>query len=63
MIDWLVEAIDPARFPWFRDEFVHPSEFKAVHMGKSLTHLFGGLLDRRTIEPNDQISSKENEAT
>jgi DNA-binding transcriptional LysR family regulator len=42
-IDWLVEAFNPAKFPWFRDEFVHPSEFKAVYMGESLTHLFGGF--------------------
>jgi hypothetical protein len=40
---WLVEAFNPAKFPWFRDEFVHPSEFKAVYMGESLTHLFGGF--------------------
>ena len=43
MIDWLVEAFNPAKFPWFRDEFVHPSEFKAVYKGESLTHLFGGF--------------------
>jgi DNA-binding transcriptional LysR family regulator len=43
MIDWLVEAFNPARFPWFKDEFVHPSEFKAVYKGESLTHQFGGF--------------------
>jgi DNA-binding transcriptional LysR family regulator len=43
MIDWLVEAFNPAKFPWFKDEFVHPSEFKAVYKGESLTHLFGGF--------------------
>ena len=43
MIDWLVEAFNPAKFPWFRDEFVHPREFKAVYTGESLTHLFGGF--------------------
>jgi len=30
MIDWLVEAFNPAKFPWFRDEFVHPREFDAA---------------------------------
>jgi DNA-binding transcriptional LysR family regulator len=30
MIDWLVEAFNPARFPWFKDEFLHPGEFKTV---------------------------------
>jgi len=43
MIDWLVEAFNPARFPWFKDEFVHPSEFEAVYKGVSLTHQFGGF--------------------
>jgi DNA-binding transcriptional LysR family regulator len=43
MIDWLIAAFNPAKFPWFKDEFVHPGEFKAVYMGESLTHLFGGF--------------------
>jgi len=43
MIDWLVEAFNPVRFPWFKDEFVHPSEFHTVYKGESLTHLFGGF--------------------
>ena len=43
MIDWLVEAFNPAKFPWFKDEFVHPREFRAVYKGESLTHLFGGF--------------------
>jgi DNA-binding transcriptional LysR family regulator len=43
MIDWLVEAFNPTRFPWFKDEFIHPSEFKAVYKGESLAHLFGGF--------------------
>ena len=42
-ISWLVEAFNSVKFPWFRDEFVHPSEFKAVYMGESLTHLFRGF--------------------
>ena len=43
MIDWLVEAFNPAKYPWFGDEFVHPREFEAVYMGEPLTHLFGGF--------------------
>jgi DNA-binding transcriptional LysR family regulator len=27
-IDWLVEQFNPSRFPWFRDEFIHPNEFE-----------------------------------
>ncbi|MEJ8570940.1 LysR family transcriptional regulator [Microbaculum marinum] len=27
VIDWIKRIFDPERFPWFRDEFIHPSEF------------------------------------
>jgi DNA-binding transcriptional LysR family regulator len=43
MIDWLIDAFNPARFPWCKDEFVHPREFKEVYMGEPLTQLFGGF--------------------
>jgi DNA-binding transcriptional LysR family regulator len=43
MIDWLVEAFNPAKYPWFKDEFIHPSEFKSVYKGEALTNLFGGF--------------------
>ncbi|MGH6703713.1 MAG: LysR family transcriptional regulator [Bradyrhizobium sp.] len=43
MIDWLVEAFNPSKFPWFKDEFIHPNELKSVYTGESLTHLFGGF--------------------
>jgi hypothetical protein len=36
------------RFRWLKDEFSHPREHKAVYKDETLTHLFGGLLDRRT---------------
>jgi DNA-binding transcriptional LysR family regulator len=25
-IDWLRDIFDPAKYPWFRDEFIHPAE-------------------------------------
>ena len=28
MIDWLVEAFNPAKFPWFKDEFIHQANLK-----------------------------------
>jgi DNA-binding transcriptional LysR family regulator len=43
MIDWLIEAFSPAKYPWFGDEFLHPREFEAVNMGEPLTQLFGGF--------------------
>jgi DNA-binding transcriptional LysR family regulator len=30
MIDWLIEAFNPAKYPWFRDDLIHPREFNAV---------------------------------
>jgi DNA-binding transcriptional LysR family regulator len=43
MIDWLIEAFNPAKYPWFGDDFLHPRELVAVNMGEPLTHLFGGF--------------------
>jgi len=28
MIDWTIEVFNPQNNPWFRDDFVHPSEFE-----------------------------------
>lgn len=30
MIDWLRETFSPQRFPWFRDEFIHPRELREL---------------------------------
>jgi hypothetical protein len=43
MIDWLLGAFDAAKFPWPKYELIHPSEFKRVYKGETLTHLFGGF--------------------
>jgi DNA-binding transcriptional LysR family regulator len=43
MIDWLIEAFNPAKYPWFGDEFLHPRELEAGNMGEPPTHLFGGF--------------------
>jgi DNA-binding transcriptional LysR family regulator len=42
-IDWLVESFNATKFPWFRDEFIHPNQLKAVYKSESLSHLFGGF--------------------
>lgn len=35
-IDWLRSLFDPRRYPWFRDEFIHPREFaKAAASGQA----------------------------
>ena len=33
VIDWLYEVFDPLRKPWYRAEFVHPSEFRHLLPG------------------------------
>ncbi len=43
MIDWIVEAFNPVKFPWFRDEFIHPNHLKDVYKGEPLTHRFEGF--------------------
>ena len=30
LIDWLVDAFSPQRYPWFRDEFIHPRDLPAA---------------------------------
>ena len=43
MIDWIVEAFNPAKFPWFRDEFIHPSELEKLYKGAPLASMFDGF--------------------
>jgi DNA-binding transcriptional LysR family regulator len=43
LIDWLVECFEPKKFPWFRDEFVHPREFPRLYQGSPLPNCFEGF--------------------
>jgi len=43
VIDWLVASFDPREFPWFRDEFIHPTELAKEYRGHSLPNLFDGI--------------------
>jgi DNA-binding transcriptional LysR family regulator len=36
-IDWIVRAFDPGRFPWFREDFIHPARFGEIYKGRPLT--------------------------
>jgi len=38
VIDWLIQSFDPRRFPWFRDEFIHPDRFPDVYKGDPLAN-------------------------
>jgi hypothetical protein len=42
-IDWIVQSFDPQRFPWFRDEFIHPDKLAEEYRGDPLVNsLFSG---------------------
>ena len=46
MIDWLIEAFDPKRYPWFQDEFIPPEELEKAYQGQPLPNLFEGFAGR-----------------
>lgn len=39
LIDWVIETFSPHKYPWFRDEFVHPNELKVSYRGEPLSTL------------------------
>ena len=43
LIDWLVDCFEPKKFPWFRDEFIHPKEFPKLYHGPPLPNRFEGF--------------------
>jgi DNA-binding transcriptional LysR family regulator len=46
MIDWIVDAFDPRQFPWFRDEFIHPTDLPKTYRGEPLSNWFEGFASR-----------------
>jgi len=46
LIDWLIRAFSPKQFPWFRDEYIAPSELLKEYQGKSLQNPFDGLVEK-----------------
>jgi DNA-binding transcriptional LysR family regulator len=44
MIDWTVAAFDPRKFPWFRDQFIHPNDLPHAYAGKPLANMFEGFV-------------------
>lgn len=61
MIDWLIESFDPKRFPWFRDEFIHPNDLPKEYRGAPLVNLFEGFLgDDRCSIAGGRLDAKSN---
>ncbi|HET7086643.1 MAG TPA: LysR family transcriptional regulator [Rhizomicrobium sp.] len=46
-IEWVTQCYNPRRFPWFRDEFIHPDRFHQLYAGEPLTSLVSGFRDLR----------------
>jgi DNA-binding transcriptional LysR family regulator len=44
MIEWMIDAFDPKKFPWFRDEFIHPNDLMKHYHGEPLVNLFEGFV-------------------
>ncbi|MBV9956597.1 MAG: LysR family transcriptional regulator, partial [Pseudolabrys sp.] len=40
LIDWMIEAYNPVKYPWFRDEFIHPRDLAAAYRGEPLIAVF-----------------------
>src|SRR3954466_8913999 len=43
LIDWIQESFNPAKFPWFRDELIHPKDLKSLYKGGPLINMFEGF--------------------
>jgi DNA-binding transcriptional LysR family regulator len=44
LIDWTIQAFDGRKYPWFRDEFVHPDDLQKSYKGEPLVNLFAGFM-------------------
>ena len=45
-IEWIMQIYDPRRYPWFRDELIHPENFPDVYKGRPQINLVGEFLGR-----------------
>ncbi len=43
-LDWLADAFDKTKFPWFADEFIHPDEFEQRFTDSVAVNLFEGFI-------------------
>ena len=44
-IEWLIQCYDPRRYPWFRDEFIHPERFSEIYKGGPLAAVLSDFRD------------------
>jgi DNA-binding transcriptional LysR family regulator len=53
LIDWLIEAFSPRKYPWFGEEFIHPRDLPRATGASSLASMFEGFkeFERHGIVP------------
>ena len=44
LIEWTIQSFDGRKYPWFRDEFVHPNDLQKSYKGEPLVNLFAGFM-------------------
>ena len=44
LIEWTIQAFDGRKYPWFRDELVHPNDLQKSYKGEPLVNLFAGFM-------------------
>jgi DNA-binding transcriptional LysR family regulator len=44
LIEWTIQSFDGRKYPWFRDEFVHPDDLQQSYKGEPLVNLFAGFM-------------------
>jgi DNA-binding transcriptional LysR family regulator len=57
MIDWLIDAFEPRKYPWFRDEFIHPNDLPKEYRGAPIVNLFEGFFGAG-IGPAGKVANK-----
>lgn len=43
LLDWIIESFRPEKYPWFRDDFIHPDELAKVYKGGPLPNYLEGF--------------------
>ena len=44
-IDWVRSLFDAKKYPWFRDEFIHPNDLAKAYGGEPLVNMFAGFAE------------------
>lgn len=45
VIEWILRSFDSQKYPWFSDDFVHPTSLDAEFEGTNVVRLFAGFMD------------------